>query len=231
MKITHLPLLAVALFSVGCGTLQTEYEKQKGIIFQQKVIIGEQSERNAYLSKENERLKRMANAAGVTDQYNKELVEIQKKYRERLNKLMNALKGVNVGTGGEIPVVIRGSDAIITLSNKILFRSGESELSSSGRTTLQKVVRIIQQQYPSKMVRIDGHTDKQPINVSSKKNRSNWDLSAKRATRVVEYLEKQKSISAARLSIGAYSKYRPVRTGASDRENRRVEIVILDIDK
>jgi len=75
------------------------------------------------------------------------------------------------------------------------------------------------------MIIVMGHTDSDPIKRTAPRNSSNWELSAKRAARVVEQLEKFK-VESKVLEVRGYSFYRPLK-GKSKSAQRRVEIKII----
>ncbi len=77
-------------------------------------------------------------------------------------------------------------------------------------------------------VRIEGHTDNVPI--KNMEFKSNWELSARRATEVVRYLIEKHRFPADRISVSGYAEYRPIAANDSPRNravNRRIEIIIL----
>jgi chemotaxis protein MotB len=74
------------------------------------------------------------------------------------------------------------------------------------------------------VLRIDGHTDKNPI--STPEFPSNWELSAKRAINVVRFLEDH-GVPANRLAAAGFAEFQPLEQGDSPdiyRRNRRIEI-------
>jgi chemotaxis protein MotB len=76
-------------------------------------------------------------------------------------------------------------------------------------------------------VRIEGHTDSLPI--STVRYRSNWELSAARATAVLSHLVDD-GVPASRLSIAGFADTRPVadnQTAEGRALNRRVDLVVL----
>lgn len=78
-------------------------------------------------------------------------------------------------------------------------------------------------------VKVEGHTDSRPM--SSFRYPSNWELSGGRASSVVRYLIEEFNIDESRFSIAGYGETRPRvpnDTEANMRENRRVEIIILN---
>jgi len=75
---------------------------------------------------------------------------------------------------------------------------------------------------------IEGNTDNVPI---SKPNiRNNWDLSALRASSVVQALQNQYGVDGKRLTAGGRGEYNPLTTNATAEgksKNRRTQIIIL----
>ncbi|MFH1397140.1 MAG: OmpA family protein [Candidatus Omnitrophota bacterium] len=117
---------------------------------------------------------------------------------------------------------------VITFVADILFDSGKDKIRLEAMPILDKVARVLQENIPEFKVGIEGHSDNEPIKVSSWK--SNWELSTARALSVLHYLIDQKSLLPERLSAIGYGEYHPVSANDSKegrRLNRRVEIVIL----
>jgi len=112
----------------------------------------------------------------------------------------------------------------IVLDNAILFNSGQAVLRTEGKALLDRLAATLgEETYRGTFVRVDGHTDDQPIQKSAHKD--NWDLSAKRALAVLNYLE-TKGIASERLFFAGFGPHRPI--VAQDRkQNRRVEIVLV----
>ena len=116
---------------------------------------------------------------------------------------------------------------VIILSDDVLFDSGKAEMKEDAKPVLDKVATIINNKVPGKNIGVSGHTDNVPITHSNWK--SNWELSASRATNVLHYLAK-KGVLPNKLSATGYGEHRPVATNATASgraKNRRVEIVIL----
>lgn len=228
MNLKSIALLSIpVLLLTGCSNLQTEYAKQKRIIQSQKTLISELDETNSFLKRKNAHLEKLARASAETQNARSKIHELDSQYAQKMNELIKSLS--SSGLKNNEFKVTRWKDAtVLTLQNSILFGSGKYELTSSGRSVLQRVIGIINEKYPNNRIRVEGHTDTDPIRVTKKDNRHNWDLSAKRAASVVHYLEKKASVNPKRLSIMAYGPNKPV--SSSKRENRRVEIAILDND-
>jgi chemotaxis protein MotB len=116
----------------------------------------------------------------------------------------------------------------ITIPERVFFGLGQANLTSQGRLTLDRIARLIRDQYPNRMIRVDGHTDDTPIRKVRAKFPTNWELSTARACVVVRYLV-DKGLNPHRVFPAGFSYYRPAATGPSDKSrNRRVEILVLD---
>lgn len=115
---------------------------------------------------------------------------------------------------------------VVTVSAERLFITGGNALSDEGRTFLDLIAAMIQQQFPQNYIFVEGHTDNQSLAVFEWK--SDWDFSFARALSVVQYLQ-SKGIDPLRLSSVGFGQYRPRATNESKegrRLNRRIDIVI-----
>ncbi|MFA6141824.1 MAG: OmpA family protein [Candidatus Omnitrophota bacterium] len=117
---------------------------------------------------------------------------------------------------------------IITMANDILFDSGKAKLKKDAQPVLKKIAVVLNENVADRDIGVEGHTDNVPIMHSGWK--SNWELSATRATSVLHYLIDECQVAPERLSAIGYGEYRPIEsndTKAGKSRNRRVEIIIL----
>lgn len=117
---------------------------------------------------------------------------------------------------------------VITMTNDILFDSGKAKLKRDAHSVLDRIASVIKETASDRDIGVEGHTDNMPIKHSGWK--SNWELSANRATGVLHYLIDSCGIEPQKLSAIGYGEYRPVDsndTKAGRARNRRVEIIIL----
>ena len=112
--------------------------------------------------------------------------------------------------------------------NSLLFDSGSARLKEKGLEALLSVAEFLQKQ-KDKIIRVEGHTDNQPIKGNLlDRYPSNWELSFARAVSIVKFLESN-NISPARMSATGHSFYRPVAsndTGDGRAKNRRTDILL-----
>lgn len=130
---------------------------------------------------------------------------------------------------GEISVIARGGNIIITLPEKLLFRSGKAEIEPEGVAILEKLSKALPGLSEDQEIAIDGHTDSDPI--SNFRYPSNWHLSVARAVNVA-YLLIQKGVTEHSLVVRGFGSQRPIADNSSTEgktQNRRVEITISQI--
>jgi len=127
----------------------------------------------------------------------------------------------------DIMVEVEKTVVYISISDKLLFKSGSSVISSKAKGLLQKVATVIAEK-PDMEVMVEGYTDNQPINTARTKD--NWDLSTQRATSVIRVLQNDFNIDPKRLIAAGRSEYLPLAsndTSEGRSRNRRTRFVIL----
>lgn len=137
---------------------------------------------------------------------------------EDLKKLLNDI------SGAEVKSDIRG--IIINLPSSLLFDSGSAQLKQESIEVLKRITEYLRD-FPNKIL-IEGHTDNIPLS-SNSIYKSNWELSAARASSVLHFLI-QMGLSPDRFTIAGYGEYRPIdsnETPEGRAKNRRVELIIL----
>lgn len=118
--------------------------------------------------------------------------------------------------------------------SEVLFPAGTDAINPGGKAELDKLadaLRELEAQIPSEIawvLRVDGHTDKRPIN--SDRFPSNWELSSARATAVVKYLI-DRGVSPNRLVAAGFGEFQPLEDGDSEEiyaRNRRIELKLTE---
>jgi chemotaxis protein MotB len=132
------------------------------------------------------------------------------------------------GFDAEISTTIDQRGLVIRLlTDKVLFDSGYATIKPSGYPLIDNVGRLIARSQLTNPIRVEGNTDDVPI--SSAEFANNWELSAARATAVLERFLND-GIRPARLSMAGYADQNPIApntTEAGRAHNRRVDVVIL----
>ncbi|MBL0920681.1 MAG: OmpA family protein [Phycisphaerales bacterium] len=194
----------MASFLVGCG----DDPKQRVALLEQE---------NQELRGRNSQLESQLNEANAQ----RALLEDE---RANLESRLGA-PGTSGATGFE---GIEGVDATnlvgggvkLNVSGDILFDSGRVTLRNEAKRTLDSIASVLKSQYGGRMLRIEGHTDSDPIRKSGWK--TNERLGAERALAVEEYLI-SKGIPNDSMYIASFGPSRPKGT---KKDSRRVEILI-----
>ncbi|MCY4160938.1 MAG: OmpA family protein [Flavobacteriaceae bacterium] len=142
--------------------------------------------------------------------------------------LVTSLKGAlgNI-SDSDIEISVEKGVVYVSISDKLLFRSGSHNVTNQARAVLGKVATVVNNQ-PDIEFMVEGHTDNVPI--SQPGIQDNWDLSVKRATSVVRILQNDFDVPPERMVAAGRSYYHPVAdndTSANRQLNRRTRIVIL----
>ena len=162
-----------------------------------------------------------------SNQYIRHLVEVKSK-SDSLNMVLtnNLTRSLSNEEMKEVDVQVLKGVVYISLADNMLYKSGSYEINSRAAQTLSKIAKIIKD-YKDYDVLIEGNTDNVPI---SKPNiRNNWDLSALRASSVVQALQNDYGVDPKRLTAGGRGEYNPLATNDTElgkQRNRRTQIII-----
>ncbi len=127
----------------------------------------------------------------------------------------------------DIQVNVEKGVVFISISDKLLFKSGSYFVNENAKTVLGKVAMVIKSK-PDFECMVEGHTD----NVPYKSNGillDNWDLSVKRSTSIIRVLQ-ELGIPSKQMIAAGRGEYVPLvenNTAENRQINRRTRIVIL----
>lgn len=127
----------------------------------------------------------------------------------------------------DIMVNVEKTVVFISISDKLLFKSGSYNVTDKAYTVLEKIAKVINDQ-PNMDVMIEGHTDSTPIKRTIIQD--NWDLSALRATSITRILQYKYGVTPERLIAAGRSQYVPLAPNDSAENksiNRRTKIIIM----
>ena len=182
---------------------------------------------------EIDRLRGQAGSAGELGSLKTQLASARARVDQLESNLQRSMNEANAaGTGLDDAVTVRRTAEGVALSveGAVLFTSGSDQVSDRGRAILSQIADRLAS-LPN-MIRVDGHTDNQPLRVQAKRYpRGNLELSGARALNVADYLVQQGGLPRDRVSFAAFGPERPVADNSSDEgraQNRRVEIVVLN---
>ena len=180
----------------------------------------------------NVNISKLVDQINESNQYIRHLVEVKSK-SDSLNMVLtnNLTRSLSKEEMKEVDVQVLKGVVYISLADNMLYKSGSYEINDRAAETLSKIAKIITD-YKDYDVLIEGNTDNVPVNknaASMKNIRNNWDLSALRASSVVQALQNQYGVDPKRLTAGGRGEYNPVTSNSTElgkQRNRRTQIII-----
>ncbi len=178
-------------------------------------------------SQGNVNISKLVDEINASNAYIKQLVNAKSKSDSLLMVLTNNLtRSLDKDELREVDVKVLKGVVYISLADNMLFKSGSYEISDRAMETLSKIAKIIKD-YKTYDVLVEGNTDNVPISRTNIRN--NWDLSALRASSVVQVLQNDFGVDPSRLTAGGRGEYNPLTdndTEVGRQRNRRTEIII-----
>lgn len=152
------------------------------------------------------------------------IIARQDEMTKKLNQtLRDALVGFN---SDELTMEIRDGKVYVSMSDKLLFKSGSNAVEPKGVEAL-KVLADVLNKNPDIQILVEGHTDNVPIKTAVYKD--NWDLSVARATSITRMLNEKYGVAATRMTASGRGEYFPKAsndTAEGKAKNRRTEIIL-----
>ena len=178
-------------------------------------------------SQNNISIEKLVDQINESNQYIRHLVEVKSK-SDSLNMVLtnNLTRSLSQDEMKEVDVQVLKGVVYISLADNMLYKSGSYEINARAAQTLSKIAKIIKD-YKDYDVLIEGNTDNVPI--SKTHIRNNWDLSALRASSVVQALQNDYGVDPKRLTAGGRGEYNPVASNDTEvgkQRNRRTQIII-----
>lgn len=194
------------------GSAHDELDSTRGTLMEVSDELLRMQEAESDLLTRNDELASQASAARQREaQLAAELAALQEKYQ--LRDIGNATT-VFDGRGGYG----------YRVEGDLLFGSGSAKVSSEGEKVLKEIAGELNRN-ASANVRIDGHTDSDPVSkTKTLYPAGNIELGAKRAIAVYEALGRY-GVSASRMSVQSYADSKPA--AKTKDKNRRVEIYLV----
>ena len=175
-----------------------------------------------------ESIKKSLETLNEQNQYIRNLTStIQHKDSLNLALVMNLKRSLSNVNDEDITIEVKKGVVYISLSDKMLFKSGSFVINPRAEEVLGKIAKVAKDHQELDIL-VEGHTDNVPIKTECL--RDNWDLSVMRATAVVRLLQNKFEVRPERMTAGGRSEFLPKATNqtAEGRSlNRRTEIIIL----
>lgn len=175
----------------------------------------------------NVNISKLVDEINASNRYIKQLVDAKSK-SDSLNLALTTrlTRSLTPSEADEVNVKVLKGVVYISLADNMLFKSGSYEVNDRAMQTLEKIAKIIKD-YGDYDVLVEGNTDDVPINRTNIRN--NWDLSALRASSIVQVLQNDFNVNPSRLSAAGRGEFNPIADNGSElgrQRNRRTEIII-----
>lgn len=175
----------------------------------------------------NLNISKLVDEINASNRYIKQLVEAKSK-SDSLNMVLtnNLTRSLSRDELQEVDVKVLKGVVYISLADNMLFKSGSYEVNDRAMQTLSKIAKIIKD-YGDYDVLVEGNTDNVPIKRNNIRN--NWDLSALRASSVVQVLQNDFGVNPQRLSAAGRGEFNSIADNSTEygrQRNRRTEIII-----
>lgn len=160
----------------------------------------------------------------------KRLAELEDMLRQQdsiTNALNNVIKKALLSfNSDEISVEMKNGKVYVSMTDKLLFRSGSADVEEKGKGAIKTLADILNKNKDVSIM-IEGHTDNVPIKTAQFQD--NWDLSVARATNIVRLLDETYKVDAKMLTAAGKGEYVPKasnETAEGRAKNRRTEIIL-----
>lgn len=183
--------------------------------------------RDALLKGRDEQLKLRDEQLKARERKLAELESIIRKQDSLTNALNDLVKKALLSFNSEdLTVEMKNGKVYVSLSDKLLFKSGSATVEEKGLDALKKLAEVLNKN-PEIDILIEGHTDNIPIKTAQFSD--NWDLSTARANNIVRYLSKDHRVDPKRLTAAGRSEFQPRASNDASEgraRNRRTEIIL-----
>ncbi|WP_299102558.1 OmpA family protein [uncultured Winogradskyella sp.] len=180
------------------------------------------------LAAENERLNSLKQELESRSKRVAELENVIASKDAAMNSLKDAIsKALTNFEGKGLTVEQRNGKVYISMENKLLFQSGSWYVGSQGKQAVNQLGNVLAEN-PEISVLIEGHTDNVPYKGNDQLS-GNWDLSAKRATAIVNILRENEAINPENLTAAGRGEFAPIasnETSEGKAKNRRIEVIL-----
>lgn len=182
------------------------------------------------LAAEQERLNKLKKDLESSSQRLSELESMMAQKEAGMKKLKETLsKALNAFEGKGLTIEQKNGKVYVSMENKLLFQTGSWAVGVEGKKAVVELGKVLAQN-PDISVLIEGHTDDDKIlgNIGGGIE-SNWDLSTKRATAIVNILCEISGVKKDNLTAAGRGEFSPIAGNDSPEgkaKNRRIEIIL-----
>jgi chemotaxis protein MotB len=160
----------------------------------------------------------------VVQEKEAELARLKATYQDLEEKMKAEI------SDGEIRLSQAEGRIQVDLVDKILFDSGEANITERGAEVLTRLGAVLVG-VEGRSIQVSGHTDDSPPSQKLAATfPTNWELSVARAVNVVRFLQEKAKVPSRRLVAAGHGEAHPVASNATPKgraRNRRIEILLI----
>lgn len=217
--------LTINAHNFGLGLL---INAAKNIPSQTSVDTVQLNELKLEIEKNSQKIKDLEDNTTELEILEQKNVEKQQELQTLKTSISEALQPYQ---GNDLVVKDVNGIVYITLENDMLFKSGSWKINSKGQETIIALGEVFAENTDLK-IQVEGHTD----NKAFKENKmSNWELSTKRASTIVQILSQNENINSKNLTASGRGEFNPIADNETEEgraTNRRIEMIISpDLDE
>ena len=238
-------LAVVALVSLAAGTtiggLQTALDKEKSLSSEALAKVELLNQQIAAMRRQLGTLNALLTDAETKNKASEaQIADLGKRLNSALAQKVQELTRYRSEFFGRLRQILSQRSDILVVGDRFVFQSevlfpkASADLNDDGKVEMLKLadaLKQLEQEIPADIawvLRVDGHTDSDPI--QSAQFKSNWELSAARAIAVVNFLI-DNGVSPQHLVAAGFGEFQPIDPGSTEEaksRNRRIELKLTE---
>jgi len=227
--------------SMTISGLQTNLDKEKQISSEALARVELLNQQIAAMRRQLQTLNAILSDAEAKNRASEaQIADLGKRLNSALAQRVQELTRYRSEFFGRLRQILSQRSDILVVGDRfvfqaeVLFEKARAELNAEGEAEMLKLadaVKQLEREIPPDIawvLRVDGHTDIDPI--QSSQFRSNWDLSAARAIAVVNFLVAN-GVSPTHLVAAGFGEFQPIDPGSTEEaksRNRRIELKLTE---
>lgn len=227
--------------SLTISGLQTSLDKEKTISSQALAQVELLNQQIAAMRRQLQTLNALLSDAESKNKASEaQIADLGKRLNSALAQRVQELTRYRSEFFGRLRQILSQRSDILVVGDRfvfqaeVLFPKGQATLNPEGQAEMLKLADALKQleaEIPPDIawvLRVDGHTDSDPI--QSPQFKSNWELSAARAIAVVNFLIAN-GVSPQHLVAAGFGEYQPIDPGSTEEaksRNRRIELKLTE---
>ena len=210
-----------------CGTLATQHSVNDKLMADNKTLQNKLSGQENINENQSDQLSQQDKDLQNKEEMLRNMQAIITRQNDITKKLNQTLRDALVGfSSDELSLEIRDGKLYVSMSDKLLFKSGSTTVEPKGIEALQVLADVLNKNSDIQIL-VEGHTDNVPIKTAVFKD--NWDLSVARATSITRLLNEKYAVVATRMTASGRGEYFPKASNETQEgkaTNRRTEIIL-----